>query len=234
MSKSWFYPFAKRTFDLVAALLLLVALSPVLAGIWVVVRLKLGRPALFRQERAGLHGRPFQILKFRTMNNERDSQGRLLPDLQRISRLGRMLRRSSLDELPQLWNVVKGEMSLVGPRPLYVDYVPRYSERQRRRLAMKPGITGLAQTSGRITLGWTERLGLDVDYVEQASLALDLRILARTLRQVLVAENVPETGVDPTRQFQGEGRPGETRADEDPGPRFRRDPREGVNHGPPP
>ena len=232
MGRSRFYPFEKRTFDLLAALLLLGLLSPVLAGIWFLVRQKMGPPALFRQERAGLHGRPFQVLKFRSMSDERDSLGRLLPDLQRISRLGRFLRRSSLDELPQLWNVVKGEMSLVGPRPLYVDYVPRYSDRQRRRLEVKPGITGLAQTSGRITLGWTGRLDLDVDYVEKASFALDLRILARTLKQVLVNENVPDTGVDPTRQFQGEGRSGETQADGDPVPPVRRDPREGVKRRP--
>lgn len=220
-----YYPFVKRAFDLLAALLLLLALSPVMAGIWVLVWLKMGRPVLFRQERAGLHGRPFHVLKFRSMNNARDSRGRLLPDLQRISRLGRILRRSSLDELPQLWNVVRGEMSLVGPRPLYVDYVPRYSERQRRRLEVRPGITGLAQVSGRITLGWTERLGLDVDYVEKAGLALDLRILLCTLKQVLVTENVPDTGVDPTRQFQGEAR-----SEGDP---VLRDPREGVNQRPP-
>jgi lipopolysaccharide/colanic/teichoic acid biosynthesis glycosyltransferase len=229
MNRSRFYPYAKRALDLLASLLLLVLLSPVLAGIWLLVRLKMGPPALFRQERAGLHGRPFQVLKFRSMNYDRDSRGRLLPDLQRISPLGRFLRRSSLDELPQLWNVVKGEMSLVGPRPLYVDYVPRYSERQRRRLEVKPGITGLAQISGRINLGWNERLGLDVDYVEKASLALDILILVRTLRKVVVTENVPDTGVDPTRQFQG----GDTEAEGDLNPLVRKDPREGVNQRPP-
>lgn len=229
MNRSRFYPFAKRSLDLLASLLLLVLLAPVLAGVWVLVRLKMGPPALFRQERAGLHGRPFQVLKFRSMNFDRDPQGRLLPDLQRISPLGRFLRRSSLDELPQLWNVVKGEMSLVGPRPLYVDYVPRYSDRQRRRLEVRPGITGLAQISGRINLNWTDRLGLDVDYVEKASLALDFMILVRTLRKVLVTENVPDTGVDPTRQFQG----GDAKAESDQNQSARKDPREGVNQRPP-
>jgi len=228
MNPSWYYLSTKRAFDLLTAILLLVLLAPVLFGIWFLVRLKMGPPALFRQERAGLHGRPFHVLKFRSMNNERDSQGRLLPDLQRISPLGRFLRRSSLDELPQLWNVAKGEMSLVGPRPLYVDYVPRYSDRQRRRLEVKPGITGLAQISGRINLGWSERLGLDVDYVEKASLTVDFVILMRTLKKVLVTENVSDTGVDPTRQFQGDGQPGDDRK-----PLVRKDPREGVNQRPP-
>jgi lipopolysaccharide/colanic/teichoic acid biosynthesis glycosyltransferase len=214
-----FYRFSKRALDLLGSLLLLALLAPLLAAIACLVRWKMGAPALFRQERAGLRGRPFHVLKFRSMNSQRDAAGRLLPDLQRITPLGRFLRRSSLDELPQLWNVVKGDMSLVGPRPLYVDYVPRYSPSQRRRLEVRPGITGLAQVSGRITLGWTERLGLDVEYVDRACLALDLAILVRTLKKVLATENVPETGVDPTRQFQGDG------SQE---PAGRRDPREGA------
>jgi lipopolysaccharide/colanic/teichoic acid biosynthesis glycosyltransferase len=222
MKHPGFYRCCKRTYDCLGSLALLVLLSPLLAAIWCLVRLKMGAPALFRQERAGLRGRPFQVLKFRTMTSERDAAGRLLPDIQRISALGRFLRRSSLDELPQLWNVVKGEMSLVGPRPLYVDYVPRYSEQQRRRLEVRPGITGLAQIRGRITLDWTERLRLDVEYVDRASLALDLAILVRTLKKVAATENVPESGVDPTRQFQGEGAGN---------PAGRRDPREGIDPG---
>ena len=221
------YRCCKRALDLAVAIGLMAVLAPLLALVWLRVRARLGRPALFRQERAGLRGRPFQVLKFRSMTQERDAAGRLLPDLQRLPPLGRFLRRSSLDELPQLWNVVRGDMSLVGPRPLYLDYVRRYSERQRLRLEVRPGITGLAQVSGRINLGWPERLALDAEYVERASLALDLRILARTLRRVLAGADVPASGVDPTRQFQGEG--GGSPDLEAGG----RDPREGVTPGPP-
>ena len=222
-----YLPF-QRCLDIVGSLGLLLALSPVLAVVGLLVRLRLGRPVLFRQERAGLHGRPFLVLKFRSMNQDRDDTGRLLPDLQRITRLGRFLRRSSLDELPQLWNVLRGDMSLVGPRPLYVVYVPRYSPEQRRRLDVRPGITGLAQVSGRISLQWPERLQLDVDYVDQLSFWLDCRILLRTVKKVLTTKDVPSTGVDPTRQFKGESAQapfGSEPAKDDPPVK---DPREGI------
>lgn len=197
------YRFAKRTLDLIGALALLPFLAPILLILWVIVRLKMGSPALFRQERAGLHARPFWIAKFRTMIDANDSEGNPFPDAARITSFGRMLRRTSLDELPQIWNVLKGEMSFVGPRPLFMEYVPHYSPEQHRRLDVKPGITGLAQIAGRNILGWEERLRLDVDYVDRASLVLDLSILLRTVGKVLKSEGVPPTGLDPNQKFRG-------------------------------
>jgi lipopolysaccharide/colanic/teichoic acid biosynthesis glycosyltransferase len=163
----------------------------------------MGKPALFRQVRAGRDARPFVMLKFRSMIFAQDENGDPLPDAERITPFGRALRRSSMDELPQLWNVLKGEMSFVGPRPLFLEYVPRYSPEQRRRLDVKPGITGLAQIAGRNTLGWADRLRLDVDYVDQGSLWLDLMIVLRTVKKVLCRDGVPSNGVDPNRKFQG-------------------------------
>jgi lipopolysaccharide/colanic/teichoic acid biosynthesis glycosyltransferase len=199
------YRFAKRALDVLGALLLLPFLAPVLLVVWCLVRLKMGAPAVFLQERAGLQGRPFVIHKFRTMRDAVDAQGKPLPDKERVTALGRLLRRSSLDELPQLWNVLKGDMSFVGPRPLYLEYVPRYSPEQRRRLDVKPGITGLAQITGRNTLGWEQRLALDTQYADTASLALDLKILLRTVKKVLKADGIPESGLDPNRKFKGSG-----------------------------
>jgi lipopolysaccharide/colanic/teichoic acid biosynthesis glycosyltransferase len=170
-----------------------------MAVVWVLVRTRMGRPAIFRQQRAGRLGRPFLILKFRSMSQACDAQGRLLPDLQRLQPLGRFLRNSSLDELPQLWNVLRGDMSLVGPRPLLLEYVPRYSPEQRHRLDVRPGITGLAQVSGRNSLEWEDRMRLDLEYVGRLSLGLDLRILFRTVKRVLTAADVPADGVDPVQ-----------------------------------
>ncbi len=168
------------------------------------------------------------------MTDERDAEGRLLPDPQRLPPLGAFLRRSSLDELPQLWNVLRGEMSLVGPRPLFVEYVPRYSERQRLRLEVPPGITGLAQISGRINLEWADRLKLDVDYVERASLGLDLLILFRTLKKVMGQEDSTETG-NTNRIFMGEGGSGPVQGDagsEALAAAAGKDPREGIGADP--
>lgn len=178
------YP-AKRLVDLCGASLGLLGLAPCLLGIAVAVRLTLGRPVLFRQKRPGFGEKPFEILKFRTMTEARDEAGRLLPDGQRLTRLGRWLRRTSLDELPELWNVWRGEMSLVGPRPLLMRYLPHFTPRERRRFTVRPGITGLAQVSGRNAVGWDERLELDARYVEGMSLRQDLRILVRTVAAVL-------------------------------------------------
>ena len=197
------YRFFKRTLDLFYTLLLLPLLGPVMLVVWVLVRVKMGRPALFQQVRPGLHARPFVLHKFRSMIDSNDPDGNPLPDKDRITSFGRLLRRSSLDELPQLWNVLKGEMSFVGPRPLLMEYVPRYTPEQRRRLDVKPGITGLAQIAGRNTLGWEDRLKLDVEYVDQASLGLDFMILLRTVKKVLRAEGVPSAGLDPNGKFQG-------------------------------
>ena len=197
------YQFTKRTLDLLYALLLLPLLGPVMLVVWVLVRVRMGRPALFQQVRPGLHTRPFVIHKFRSMMDAKDAEGNPLPDKDRLTSLGRFLRRSSLDELPQLWNVMKGDMSFVGPRPLLMEYLPRYTPEQRRRLDVKPGITGLAQITGRNTLGWEDRLNLDVKYVDQASLGLDHLILLRTLKKVLRADGVPSSGLDPNEKFQG-------------------------------
>ena len=184
----------KRAFDIVISLLAMVILSPVLALIGVAVLIDVGRPILFVQKRPGLHGVPFDLRKFRTMSNERDLDGRLLPDEKRLTRLGAFLRRWSLDEPPELWNVLVGEMSIVGPRPLLMEYLPLYSERQAKRHLMKPGITGLAQVSGRNDLSWEERFELDVYYVVHWSLALDFTILLKTVSQVLSGRGVSAQG----------------------------------------
>lgn len=164
--------------------------APILAVIALLVRLKLGSTVLFRQQRPGLHGKPFTLYKFRTMTNARDANGNLLPDADRLTNFGRFLRRTSLDELPELINVLKGDMSLVGPRPLLIRYLPYYTERERKRFEVKPGITGLAQISGRNHLLWDKRLELDVQYVEQQSLLLDIQILLRTVIKVLKRADV--------------------------------------------
>jgi sugar transferase EpsL len=175
----------KRAFDLAGASVLLVVLSPVVAVVALLVRVSLGAPVLFRQTRPGKDARLFELLKFRTMRAETSEAGGSQGDAERLTPLGRVLRSLSLDELPELWNVVRGDMSLVGPRPLLPDYVPRYSPEQARRHEVRPGITGWAQVNGRNALTWEERFRLDVWYVDNVSLLLDLRILFRTLLTVL-------------------------------------------------
>ena len=177
-------------FDLVGATLLLVVLSPVLAIVALLVRVRMGTPVLFRQLRPGRHGAPFQMRKFRTMTNARDATGALLPDDARLTRLGRFLRRSSLDELPELLNVIEGDMSLVGPRPLLMEYLELYSPEQARRHDVRPGITGWTQVNGRNALSWDEKFAFDVWYVDHQSLRLDVRILARTVTQVIGGRGV--------------------------------------------
>ena len=176
---------SKRMFDLVGATGLLVVLSPVMLVVAVLVRLRLGPPVIYRQERPGLGGKLFTIYKFRTMVETTDASGRLLPSVERTPTFGQRLRALSLDELPELWNVAKGDMSLVGPRPLMVAYLPRYSAEQARRHEVRPGITGLAQISGRNAISWEEKFALDVRYVERHNLRMDLGILARTVGAVL-------------------------------------------------
>lgn len=180
----------KRLLDWTGSALLLLMLSPVLAILALVVRYDLGAGVIFRQTRPGLHNKPFNLYKFRTMTFERDDAGNLLPDGQRLTKLGRFLRSASLDELPQLFNVLKGEMSIVGPRPLYMKYLPYYTEHEKKRHAVRPGITGWAQIHGRNHLPWDERLALDVWYAENRTLRLDLEILAKTFWQVLRKEGV--------------------------------------------
>jgi lipopolysaccharide/colanic/teichoic acid biosynthesis glycosyltransferase len=180
----------KRALDLVLVVPGLVVLSPILVLLWALCRLKLGSPALFRQDRPGLGGKPFRMLKFRTMTDERGPDGELRCDAERLTSFGRFLRRTSLDELPELFNVLKGEMSLVGPRPLLVKYLPYYTAEQARRHDVRPGITGWAQVNGRNAISWEEKFELDVWYVDHISLRLDLIILARTLAKVVVREGV--------------------------------------------
>lgn len=181
---------SKRIFDLVLVLAALPIVAPVLLIVAMVVRWKLGTPVLFRHDRPGLGGKPFTLLKFRTMTDARDAAGELLPDPQRIHPFGQLLRRTSLDELPELLNVLKGEMSLVGPRPLLMRYLPRYTAEQNRRHEMLPGITGLAQVNGRNCLEWDDKFVIDVQYVDQWSLWLDIKILFQTVRAVLGADGV--------------------------------------------
>jgi sugar transferase EpsL len=193
----------KRVFDVVVGLLCLIVLSPLVALIAVIVLFDVGRPVLFVQERPGLNGVPFRLRKFRTMRTIVDQGGAPLPDEQRLTTIGAFLRRWSLDELPELWNVLVGEMSLVGPRPLLMEYLPLYSERQAKRHLMKPGLTGLAQVSGRNNLSWEEKFELDVHYVEHWSLALDFNILLKTFRQVLSGSGVNAQGHATVPPFTG-------------------------------
>jgi sugar transferase EpsL len=180
----------KRFFDLALTLPALVLLSPLILVAAVLAAIGIRSPILFRQQRPGLLGRPFILIKFRTMTNARNADGELKPDAERMTRLGRFLRRTSLDELPQLWNVMRGEMSLVGPRPLLMDYYPHYTSEQNRRHSVLPGITGWAQINGRNTAVFSERLKLDIWYVDHWSLWLDCKILARTLLSVLRSSGV--------------------------------------------
>lgn len=197
---------AKRLFDLVVASAALVVLSPLLIACAALVAILLGRPVLFRQERPGLHGRPFDLVKFRTMTDARDSDGRLLPDASRLTAFGRFLRSTSLDELPELWNVVEGKMSLVGPRPLLMEYLPLYSPRQARRHEVRPGVTGWAQVNGRNALSWEEKFALDVWYVDNRSFVLDLRILGLTVVRVFRRQGVSAQGEATMPRFKGTGR----------------------------
>lgn len=180
-------------------------LSPMFLAVVVLILWKLGRPVLFRQERAGFHGKPFTIYKFRTMTETRDSEGRLLPDGDRLPPVGRFMRSTSLDELPQFLNVLLGHMSLVGPRPLYLAYIPRYTPTQRRRLDVKPGITGWAQINGRNAVDWGLRLAQDVHYVDHQSLGLDLQILLLTLKRVIGRKGITAPNQATMHEFMGCG-----------------------------
>ena len=193
----------KRGLDVVVSAFGLVLLSPVLGAVTALVWLRIGRPILFRQQRPGRKGVPFSALKFRSMTDQRDEQGRLLPDGERITRLGAFLRRSSLDELVQLWNVLRGDMSLVGPRPLLMQYLDRYTPDQARRHSVRPGITGWAQVNGRNDLPWEQKLALDVWYVDHWSLSLDLRILGVTVWKVLKGEGIAAEGSATMPEFMG-------------------------------
>ncbi len=196
---------SKRVMDVVGAGIGGILLAPLTAIIALLVRWKLGKPVLFRQTRPGLHAEPFELVKFRTMTDARGPDGEPLPDEQRLPTFGRFLRSTSLDELPELWNVLTGDMSLVGPRPLLMEYLPRYSPRQARRHEVRPGLTGWSQVNGRNAPDWDTRLEMDVWYVEHRSLWLDLRILARTVWSVLTRDGVSAEGQATVERFQGSG-----------------------------
>jgi len=195
----------KRLMDLTLSSAGLLALVPVLGTVALLVRVKLGAPVLFRQVRPGYKGRPFELIKFRTMRDAVDAQGNPLPDAKRMTRFGSFLRAASLDELPELWNVIKGNMSLVGPRPLLTEYIPLYSPEQARRHDVRPGITGWAQINGRNALSWDDKFKLDVWYVDNRSLALDLKILFLTVKKVIVREGISGGGEVTMSKFAGPG-----------------------------
>ena len=196
----------KRCFDLVVATLLLVVLALPLLLVVLLVRRKLGSPVFFRQVRPGLHGQPFEMVKLRTMTDEYGADGALLPDAQRLTTFGRFLRASSLDELPELWNVIKGDMSLVGPRPLLMEYLPLYTPEQARRHEVRPGITGWAQVNGRNAISWEEKFALDVWYVDHRTWSLDIIILWMTVRKVLVRDGISAAGEATMTRFTGSDR----------------------------
>ena len=197
------YPVIKRSLDILTAGLGLLILSPLLIVIFLLILIQMGRPIIFKQMRPGLNGKPFYMYKFRTMTNEKDEQGNPLSDEQRLTRLGRFLRSTSLDELPELFNVLKGDMSLVGPRPLLMQYLERYTPEQARRHEVKPGITGWAQVNGRNAITWEEKFDLDVWYVDNWSLWLDIRILFLTLVKVLKREGISADGWATMPEFTG-------------------------------
>lgn len=193
----------KRAFDFCAALLALLVFSPLLGVLAVVIRTRLGRPIFFSQVRPGRQGRPFRMWKFRTMTDARDAAGQLCPDEVRLTPLGRWLRATSLDELPEIWNVLRGDMSLVGPRPLLMQYLPLYTPEQARRHEVRPGLTGWAQVNGRNALDWPDRFRLDVWYVDHANFWLDLRIILLTVRKVVQREGISAPGEATMQPFRG-------------------------------
>lgn len=193
----------KRCFDVLISVLALIFLAIPLVILMVLVRLRLGSPIFFRQQRPGLHGQPFPMIKFRTMTNECGDDGSLLPDHIRLTSFGRFLRSSSLDELPELWNVLLGHMSLVGPRPLLMEYLPLYTPEQMRRHEVRPGVTGLAQVSGRNALSWEEKFKLDVWYIDNYSFALDAKILWLTVHRVLARDGINASENTPMPAFCG-------------------------------
>ncbi|TYO93233.1 lipopolysaccharide/colanic/teichoic acid biosynthesis glycosyltransferase [Desulfallas thermosapovorans DSM 6562] len=194
----------KRTMDFLISLIGLIVIFPILAIVAILIRLNMGTPVIFRQVRPGLHGKPFTMYKFRTMKDERDGQGNPLPDEQRLTRLGRFLRATSLDELPELWNVLKGDMSLVGPRPLLMEYLDRYTPEQARRHEVKPGITGWAQVNGRNAVSWEERFKLDIWYVDNWGLRMDIKILWLTLLKTIKREGISAQGHATMPEFKGQ------------------------------
>lgn len=195
----------KRALDILGAAFGLIVFSPILIVTALRIRREMGSPVLFRQTRPSRHGKPFQMIKFRTMRDAIDADGRPLPDAERLTKLGRFLRASSLDELPELWNVLKGDMSLVGPRPLLMEYLPLYSPKQARRHEVRPGVTGWAQVNGRNAISWDEKFALDIWYVDNRSLWLDMKIIWLTIRKVIKREGISAAGEATMSKFTGNG-----------------------------
>ena len=202
--KAGFYEkYIKRLLDIVLSALALVILSPVLLIVAVLVRVRLGSPVIFRQPRPGRDGKSFDLYKFRTMTDERDAEGNLLPDGDRLTAFGKWLRSTSLDELPELWCILKGDMSIVGPRPLLVKYLPLYNEEQRHRHDVRPGLTGWAQVNGRNTLSWEEKFQYDVWYVNHLSFLTDMKVIGLTISKVINREGICGEGSDTMEEFTG-------------------------------
>jgi lipopolysaccharide/colanic/teichoic acid biosynthesis glycosyltransferase len=195
--------FLKRLFDFLLSMLAILILSPILAILWLLILIFLGSPVLFRQERPGLNEKIFTIYKFRTMTNEKDQEGNLLDDKSRLTALGNFLRMSSLDELPELFNILKGDMSIVGPRPLLVKYLPLYNEKQKHRHYVRPGLTGYAQVNGRNGISWEEKFELDLLYIKKISFLGDLKIIFKTVRKVFVKDGIYQDGQAETEDFKG-------------------------------
>ncbi|MCI6204420.1 MAG: sugar transferase [Lachnospiraceae bacterium] len=195
--------FVKRCLDFILALIAIIVLSPILLIVAILVRCKLGSPIIFKQQRPGLHEKIFCMYKFRTMTDAKDVDGNLLPDEERLTKFGKALRSTSLDELPELFNILKGDMAIVGPRPLLVQYLPRYNERQHRRHDVRPGFTGLAQVNGRNSISWQEKFEWDVKYVEQVSFVLDMKIIAKTVGVVLKRDGISSETSATMEEFLG-------------------------------
>ena len=193
----------KRLLDIIIASIALILLSPLYAFVAYKVKKNLGSPVLFRQVRPGLHGKPFEMIKFRTMKDAVDEQGNPLPDSERLTPFGQMLRSTSLDEMPELWNVIKGDMSIVGPRPLLMEYLPLYSPEQAKRHDVRPGMTGYAQVNGRNAIGWEEKFKLDTWYVENQSIWLDFKIMFKTVHKVLAKDDISAEGEATMTKFTG-------------------------------
>lgn len=199
----------KRFLDIIIASTALLVLSPLYVYVAYKVRKNLGSPVIFRQVRPGLHGKPFEMIKFRTMTDERDEKGNLLPNEQRLPKFGKMLRATSLDEMPELWNVIKGDMSIVGPRPLLMDYLPLYNEEQAKRHKVRPGMTGYAQVNGRNAISWEKKFELDTWYVENQSIWLDFKIMFQTVKKVLVKEGINQSEEVTMTRFLGNKKDGQ-------------------------
>ena len=199
--KGIYEKYIKRCLDFVLSLLALIVLSPVMLILYILVRIKLGKPAIFKQQRPGKNEKIFTLYKFRTMTDEKDEEGNLLSDAERLTKFGKMLRSTSLDELPELINIIKGDMSIVGPRPLRVQYLPYYTEEEKHRHDVRPGLTGLAQVSGRNDISWDEKFKYDIEYINQITLKNDLKIILKTIGKVLKKQDIGERGVGEAIDF---------------------------------